>query len=375
MAKTVTLTYQSVTRERMTDEFVIGVEDCPAPPLLRARQLFLNGMELWQVSPGRDNRALGYERLDNEILAGVRLGRLVDRGGGTVPYPPQVSRLYGYEADSAEPFALLYPYGGETVEEVGRRLLPDDQARFQVSLLTGLRWLTAAGIAHRGITPTAIRWNRETQQVQITDFSQATVFGVPRTIAGTSHWAGPEQRPVAVGGCVSARDDVWGAGQIICYVLTGEPLTASGQEAGVPDPAGVLVGVFAPPENRPDARELLGRLGAGDPVPRQLTADPLEAGRVRFATIRVGGNGGPSGGDPAPVLATAAGPASATGPARATGSARATTATAAERPLPRRPAHPPRTRTPWQQHPVITVLLSSLLIAVVVVSVIVGVLR
>jgi serine/threonine protein kinase len=368
MYKTVTLTYHSVTGERRTGVFGPGEEVRAASPLLRVRQLFLDGVELWQVSPGSNNRELGYERLDNEILAGVRLGRLVDRVGGTIPYPAQVSRLYGYEADSAEPFALLYPYHGETVKEVGRRLLPDDQARFQVSLLEGLRWLTAAGIAHRAITPDAIRWNRETQQVQITDFSQATVFGAPRTIAGTSHWAGPEQRPVAVGGCVSARDDVWGAGQIICYLLTGEPLTDIGQLAGVPDPAGLLAGVFASPEHRPDTRELLGRLGAGDPVPRQLTADPLEPGRQRFTAIRGGSTGEPMAADPAPAPATAS--ATAARPAGA-----AASATATGRSLPPRPARPPATRTPWQERPVMTIALSGLLIAIVVVSVIVGVLR
>jgi serine/threonine protein kinase len=350
MAKEVTLTYHSAAGERTTSTFEISGQDRPAPWPLRARQLFRGDMELWQVFPGEEHRELGYERLDNEILAGLRLARLAARGGGIVGYPAQVSRLHGYEADSAEPFVLLYPYRGETFEEVGRRLLPDDQARFQVSLLEGLRWLGAAGIAHRALTPGAIRWDRDTQQAQITDFSQATVFGVPRTVAGTGNWAGPEQRRAEeISGCVSERDDVWGAGQIICYLLTGEPLTSQAQLAGVPDPAGLLAGVFAPPEARPDARELLRRLGARDPVPRQLTADPLQPWRERFASIRGGGRNG---------QAPAAGPAPA-----------------AQQAPPSRPVRRPARRTPWQDRPVMTLMLSSLLLAIVVVSLIVGVFR
>jgi serine/threonine protein kinase len=301
MTEWIDLAYRSVTGKLVRARAIVG-EDCPAPTSLRARQIILeDGTKLRQLLPGDGDRAAVFERLDNEILAGLRLYRLVHRRDAdtVVPYPPEVSRLHGYEPDSAEPFVLLYPYRGEVVSEIGRRLLPTDQNRFQVSLLRGLCWLDAAGIGHRGMTPAAIRWDRDSQRAQITDFSQATVFGVPRTIAGTSLWAGPEQRPSGVTGEVSGRDDVWGAGQMICYVLTGEELTGPHQLADVPDTAGLLNGVFTRVDDRPTARDMLARLGAPDPVPRHLAGDPLEQGRQRFYAIRSVNRAGESQADPA----------------------------------------------------------------------------
>lgn len=282
----VALTYRAVSGELVRAEAIIGAA-CPAPAPLRARQITLDdGTVLWQLLPGDGDRALGYERLDNEILAGLRLASLVSRGDRPVPYPPQVSRLHGYEADSDQPFALLLPYRGEPLAAMGRLLLPDEQQSFQLSLLEGLRWLAAAGIVHRGITPGTVRWDPRTRQVQITGFSLSAVLGVSRTVAGRPQWAGPEQRPGKVSGLVSDRDDLWGAGQLICYVLTGEEVTGADKLAAVPDPAGLLSDLFTLADRRPTALDLLTRLRADDPVPRELAADPLAEGRARFHALR-----------------------------------------------------------------------------------------
>ena len=258
----------------------------PAPPYLTARRVRLtDGSQARQLRIGPVERATGYRRLDNEILAGLRLCRLV----GEACYPPEVSRLIGYEADSAEPFALLEPYRGEPLAAAARRLLPDEQHRFQASLLRALCWLTAAGIAHRGIGPSSVRWDGE--HVRITDFSLATVIGAPREVIGALPWAAPEQRADRAGqarGDVSSRDDVWAAGRLIHYVLTGEELSHLGQVADVPGLEDLLAGVFGPPEGRPTAAELLtGRLRQPHPVPRGLTAAlSLEDGRAQFYAIR-----------------------------------------------------------------------------------------
>ena len=277
------LTFHTVAGPVVQAIATIGSRREQVGTCLAARWLWLaDGAELRQVLIDGAARQEGYERLDNEILAGLRLAR----AAAPTAYPPEVSRLYGYDPVSAEPFALLEPYRGEALAEVGQQLLPDDHHQFQISLLRGLCWLAAAGIAHRGIGPSTVRWDG--RQVQITDFSQATVIGAPRTVIGAPPWAAPEQRDDHVGGEVSGKDDIWAAGRLIFYVRTGEQLTAKGQLTDWPALVSLLDGVFGPPEDRPTAAEMLvGRLGEASPVPRGVDPDrKLEEGRRRFYAVR-----------------------------------------------------------------------------------------
>lgn len=346
MTDWIELSYRTVTGEPVLTRAMVG-DPWPTPAPLRGQQVILeDGTELLYLTTGDGDPALSYARLDNEILAGLRLHWLTQRHRElAVPYPAQVSRLHGYEPDSAEPFALLYPFRGEPVAEVGRRLLPEHQDQFRVSLLQGLRWLAAADLAHRNLTPGTVRWDRETEQVQITDFSQATVFGVPRTAAGSGLWAAPEQRPRGssgqVTGQVGERDDVWGAGQLLCYLLTGEELTGPQQLAGLADPGGALRDIFTRAENRPTAQDLLRRLHEPDPVPRVLTVDPLADGRARFAAVH------PEPGAPSAAQAAPGTPAGRPGAA---------------------PGGPNRSRSR-------AVAMGALLVVLVVVGVVVGLLR
>ena len=198
--------------------------------LLTARRVWLNRTEFRQlrVAAGPDRNA-GYERLDNEILAGRRLNEVAD----ILDYPPGVSRLHGDEAESAAPFALLEPYSGEPLQTVVRNMMDDEQRDFEVGLLTGLCWLDAACIAHRNLTPSAVRWDGGRRQAQITDFSLCTVFGVPRQAIGAPEWAGPEQRSGGkVSGLVTSRDDMHATARLIYYVRSqGEKLTRRDQLA------------------------------------------------------------------------------------------------------------------------------------------------
>ncbi len=276
------LTFRLVTGELVGVIAVIDGADSHTGEFLITRTVQLdNGTELRQlrVAPGPD-RGTGYERLDNEILAGRRLHEVTEG----VDYPAAVSRLYGDEAASADPYALLEPYRGEPLQAAVRQMGDDEQHAFEVSLLTGLCWLEAAGIAHRGLSPSTVRWDGPARQTQITDFSLCTVFGVPREAIGPPEWAGPEQRPGRkVDGLVTRRDDMYAAARLIYYVRSqGEILQSRDQlaEIGLTD----LEQVFAPPDNRPTARELLAdRLAAGDPVPQGIGSDPrLKHGHERF---------------------------------------------------------------------------------------------
>jgi serine/threonine protein kinase len=270
------------TRARGT---VTGRADQVPPPLSSHLIRLDDGTEAVQVSlaeiPAK-RLAEAYGKIDNQILAGLRLARHVGAGR----YPPQVSKLIGYDPDSAQPFALYEPYRGEQVESVAGHLLPAGQHKFQASLLTGLRWLAEAGIAHRGLSPVTVRWDGE--QAQITDFSLATLLGSRREVAGTKPWAAPEQQPGYVSGDVTDRDDIWAAGRLIFYVVTGEDLVDRDHLGEWPALADLLAGVFEPPERRPSAREMLAvRLRERDPVPAGPHADPeLDKGRAEFFASR-----------------------------------------------------------------------------------------
>jgi len=259
----------------------VARDEPTAPEALSARRVRLDLEGEWlQILIDGDVKETGYERLDNEILAGLRLHKAAWPTGG---YPSEVSRLHGYEATSADPFALLEPYRGKPLAEVAAQLTLESQQLFRVSLLTGLCWLAAAGIAHRGLSPSTVRWDG--QRVQITDFSLSTVTRVPRQEAGSPPWAAPEQLPGGCHGLVTERDDIWAAGQLIFYMAARKPLTDPSQLAdyGLRE---LLRGVFGPVSSRPTAREIMtgrDRLNMTCPVPDGFAIDSgLSSGYARF---------------------------------------------------------------------------------------------
>ena len=300
------LTFRSVTGRTVRVKASFGPDETGAPAFLAARPVRLaDGNELRQLWVADTADQDGYQRLDNEILAGRRLFEVTH----TVGYPPEVSRLFGDEANSANPYALLEPYRGRPLTVASQQMDLDEQLQFQVSLLKGLCWLAAAGIAHRGIAPSTIRWDG--QHAQITDFSMSTVIGTPREVIGTPPWAAREQQPADVGGRVSERDDIWAAGRLIFYVNTQEELTDIRQVSDRPGLNNLLAGVFGPPENRPTPGELLSRLNAQSPVPRALNGYPrLDAARKSFYALRARKH--PDAGKPSPDYGS--GPNSGGGP-------------------------------------------------------------
>ena len=265
--RTEELSFRSVTGELVRAMTVVDSES-QAGEFLVAQKVWLeDGTELLQLRvPLSPSRGAGYERLDNEILAGRRLHEATQG----VSYPPAVSRLYGDEAASADPFALLEPYRGEPLQIAVRHMSDDDVRAFEVSLLTGLYWLEAAGIAHRGLSPLTVRWDDNGKHAQITDFSLCTVFGTPEQAIGPSGWEGSEQQP---GGetkkLVTRADDIFAAGRLMYYARS------KGESLRNRDHLADLSPLFGPSESRPTARELLSaRPGAGDLVSPATDPDP-----------------------------------------------------------------------------------------------------
>lgn len=252
------------------DAEVVEVEiPPPAGRYLTARSVVLaDGTRLRQHQPVPGQyRSAGYDRLDNEILAGRQLYDITEGRG----CPPEISQFYGDDDDTVgdEPFTLFEPYRGAPLSEVGDSLDPQERKQFSASLLRGLCWLAAAGIAHRALNLETVRWDGDTATVQLSDFSLSTVFGAPRTpVPGEETWVPKDLRDVTFrGGPVGERDDIWAAGRLIFHVWNGgAPLRSQSDltHGGLDE---LLRGVFGPPESRPPASELLHRLGLANPAP------------------------------------------------------------------------------------------------------------
>ncbi|MGO9780149.1 MAG: hypothetical protein ACLPKE_07110 [Streptosporangiaceae bacterium] len=286
---TETLKFRLADGTQATAEAELGETQLPAGEFLVARPVLLEGgeRELRQhrAVSGR-YREQGYERLDNEILVGRRLAAAAGRGG----YPAEVARLHGDDADGADPYALFEQYRGKPLREAGKVITAAELQEFPASLLCGLSWLAAVGIAHRAIGPDTVWWDG--RHALITDFSGCTVFGATRTpVRGFPAWVPEEQRPETVDGRVGPRDDIWAAAQLIFYAHTKgqecvspDQLTASGLNGQLVQ---ALTWAFGPVAARPTASELLGCLGRPDPSPRGFTAAPLLIkGRADFLAAR-----------------------------------------------------------------------------------------
>lgn len=205
------------------------------------------------------------EALEHEVRAGVRL---LDRY--PEQYPAELVRLIGYNLDVAEPFVLVSPVDGKTIDELGQ-LRPDEREAFQISLLRGLVHLHDAGVVHGDIGPSTVYWNGRVAQLR--DFGRARVTARSEE--------GRLTRPTLGG------RDVWSAGSLILQVATGraglagrEALENRGQAL-----RDLLEGVFTGnDEARPSARTLLGRLNVPVHLPPEDTAawQRFEDGRQRF---------------------------------------------------------------------------------------------
>jgi serine/threonine protein kinase len=288
------LQFRRYSGENVEVEAQLEDAETPAGQFLMARKVWLDdGTELRQHRPASGSpRSDAYDSLDNETLAGRRLhgvSELSDWGS----YPPNLARLYGDETTSAEPYTLFDAYQGQPLRAVVRQIIDDEFEDFQVSLLTGLCWLAAAGIAHRAISPDTVLWDSRRRRVQITDFSRSTVFGVPRTaVTGVPGWVPKEQRPRTVYGTVGPHDDVWAAGRLIFFVRNqGEDLVDRSQiaDSGLDGMfSGLFDKVLGPPEERPTAWNLVeGGLKRRSPAPRAADGSAwLIEGRERFLQAR-----------------------------------------------------------------------------------------
>lgn len=242
-------------------------------------------MRLHRAASGR-RRGEGYERLDNEILVGRRLAAAAGRSG----YPAEVARLCGDDANATDPYALFEEYRGKPLREAWKAMNEAEHKAFPASLLRGLCWLAAVGVAHRGIGPNTVWWDG--RRALITDFSTSAVFGAARTpVRGFPAWVPEEQRTGTVSGWTGPRDDIWAAAQLIFYAHAKGQECGSGDQlasSGLDDPLfRALTWAFRPVAARPTASELMIHLGGRDPSPPGFTGGAsLLEGRDQFLDAR-----------------------------------------------------------------------------------------
>ncbi len=272
-----------------TAEAELDETPLPAGEFLVARPVSLAGderkMRQHRAAGGR-HREEGFERLDNEIMVGRRLTEAAGRSG----YPAEVARLCGDDADGNDPYALFEEYRSKPLREAWKSMKETELKAFSASMLRGLCWLAAVGVAHRGIGPDTVWWDG--RRALITDFSTSMVFGPARTpVRGFPAWVPEEQRQGTASGWTGPRDDSWAAAQLIFYAHTkGQECDSPGQLAssGLDEPlVKALAWAFGPLAARPTASELLAYLGGHDPSPSGYTGGAsLLKGRDKFLAAR-----------------------------------------------------------------------------------------
>ncbi len=145
-------------------------------------------------------------------------------------------------ADSSQkerPYLVMDYFEGATLEdEAGRQALPQDACLAVArQIAEGLQAAHARGILHRDVKPAnvLVRKGPAGWQAKLIDFglalsrsmmdtakvSSKTLLGA--TIAGTMHYAAPEQMGLAPGVAVGPHSDVYGFGKTCCYALFQTP--------------------------------------------------------------------------------------------------------------------------------------------------------
>ena len=141
---------------------------------------------------------------------------------------PNIVALYGYgEQDGHLFYAMELVKGGSLHDELaaGRRFDWREVIRISKSICGALRHAHHHGVIHRDIKPANLLLTEDDQQIKLTDFGIAKLFGqtsltVAGGIVGTADYMAPEQ---AQGLPVTPRTDLYSVGCVMYALLTGRP--------------------------------------------------------------------------------------------------------------------------------------------------------
>ncbi|MFS8095728.1 hypothetical protein LFM09_01190 [Lentzea alba] len=218
------------------------------------------------------DQALAEMLLDNEIRALTRLHARYHRA------LPELPRIVGYDFDSADPFVLLEPPIGKSVDGGLRTLLIDERRRFMIGLFRALAQLDAVDLVHSSVGLSSLCWDGAT--TQLVNLEHAVNAGeAPRSGLSRN------------GSVAHPGHDVRAAGRVVYELFTGKHVELGDTPDLASQPevlASLLRGVFeADPRHRPTALQMLERLNDRDPLPRPVNVTAaMKQGYDRFDELR-----------------------------------------------------------------------------------------
>lgn len=190
---------------------------------------------------------------------------------------PNVLRLYDvWETSKALYLVLEYVEGGELFDLLVERgpLQEQEAVKYFRQIILGTAYCHALGICHRDLKPENLLLDASLN-VKLADFGMAALESngkLLETSCGSPHYAAPE----IVSGLKyhGAASDVWSCGVILFALLTGRlPFDDENIRNLL---LKVQAGLFEMPDNLSrEARDLIWRMLAVDPMERLATADVL----------------------------------------------------------------------------------------------------
>ncbi|MFO0915555.1 MAG: serine/threonine-protein kinase [Pirellulales bacterium] len=139
---------------------------------------------------------------------------------------PHIVELYGFGEDHGHLYYVMERVWGRNLQEelsAGRRFDWREVTRIGIQVCAALKHAHDHGIIHRDLKPANLLWTDD-EQVKLTDFGIARLFGMARitqgSVLGTADYMAPEQ---AAGLPVTARCDLYSLGCVIYALLTGRP--------------------------------------------------------------------------------------------------------------------------------------------------------
>ena len=160
------------------------------------------------------------ERLRREARAAAKISH------------PNICQLYEIGQEAEELFLAMERLEGESLEDrIARGPLPASEAlQHLLALLSALGAIHRRGLVHRDLKPSNVFLTPD--GVKLLDFGIARVTETdadrtqvdltqPGIVFGTPQFASPEQ---LTGAAVDARTDVFAAGSVLYFMLTGKPM-------------------------------------------------------------------------------------------------------------------------------------------------------
>lgn len=138
--------------------------------------------------------------------------------------------IYDADAHNDIPFIAMRYVSGGTLGDWLKSTQPtvNQALRFAEQIARGLDAAHTRGIVHRDLKPDNILYDRDADQLLLTDFGLAKWTGSAAATTGgakgTPAYMAPEQCSPDRFGPVSPRSDVYALGVILFRMLTGEPL-------------------------------------------------------------------------------------------------------------------------------------------------------